>query len=142
MNSSASSAIPPPNPTSAAWSTYMDNQNLNVPTLYGNTTSLPLAAINQEIYLFKTREAVYGMEIGATRVTLLVILIFADSKKLRSPLSSIFSTSLYRFSALLLRLQRMTKSRFMDLVYGTLELRLSIVPPRKIGLIRLARRPI
>lgn len=83
---SPSVPIPTPDPTSAAWSVYVDNQDLNFTNLYGNITTWPLPIINHELYLLITQEAVFGVQIGATGVALLVSFMFSDSRKLRSPL--------------------------------------------------------
>lgn len=83
---SPSVPIPTPNPTSAAWSIYVDNQDLNFTNLYGNLTTWPLPIINHELYLLITQEAIFGVQIGATGVALIVSFMFADSKRLRSPL--------------------------------------------------------
>jgi len=92
--SSASILVPAPNPTSAAWSIFVDNQNLNFTDLDGNITALPLVVINDELYLLITQDAVFGMTIGATGISLLVSFMFADAKKLRSPLFIVNSLKL------------------------------------------------
>ena len=78
--------IPAPNPTSAAWSIYIDNQNINLTNLTGGIDEGPLSFLNEDIYQLTTQQAMFGVMVGATGVTLIVMLIFANRKKLRSPL--------------------------------------------------------
>jgi len=81
-----SSAIPTPNPTSAAWSTYLDNQNFNVTGLGGTPVTLNLGQIRTYIYYEVSSAIVYGFSVGFCAMVIIVLLLLTDSKKLRRPI--------------------------------------------------------
>lgn len=87
-------SIPMPNPTSPAWNIYVDNQMINFTNLTGGIDTVPLNLIDAAERGIITRIGIFGVEIGATGVTLIVMFIFANRQKLRSPLFLVNSFSL------------------------------------------------
>src|SRR5271170_4750037 len=84
MSTTATSLVP--DPSSPAWSIYVDNQIFNLTAVNGQPVSLSLTEIN-DLALFGLREvALQSFTIGATGVTIIVLLIHWDSKKVRKPL--------------------------------------------------------
>lgn len=107
--------IPTPDPTSAAWNEYIDNQSFNLTGLDGTEVTIPLSALNYMIYVNLAGIAMNGVVIGATGVTMIVLLIFGNRKKARMPLYII------NFLSLILQLVRniITVSGMCQLdVYG------------------------
>src|SRR5271154_668645 len=94
MTSPSSTSIPSPNPSSPAWSIYLDNQSFNLTTLDGSETTLNLSIVNAQTYQIGLVNAIYGITIGATAVTLIVVFIFADATKMRKPLFILNTLSL------------------------------------------------
>lgn len=83
---SATASIPTPNTASPVWSIYVDDQTINFTNMYGGIDLVPLYLINGSTYQFLTEMGIFGAITGATGVTLIVMFMFVDRKKLRSPL--------------------------------------------------------
>lgn len=84
--SSIVSTIPTPNPTSSAWSVYIDNQGFNLTSLNGNETTISLSVIDSWTKVLIAQTALYGVSCGATGLLMIVLLVYTDKKKTRQPL--------------------------------------------------------
>jgi pheromone alpha factor receptor len=96
-------ATPSPDPTSAAWNIYLDNQNFNVTGLDGTPTTLNLGDIRVFLHGTATQSIVYGFGVGFCSMLAIVLILLTDSKKLRKPIYilNILSLVLYTFRSIL-----------------------------------------
>jgi hypothetical protein len=78
--------VPTPNPSSAAWSKYLDNQSFNLTGLNGSPVTFTLPEFNSWIRSIASLTSLVGFTIGATGITTIVLLIYIDPKKVRKPL--------------------------------------------------------
>src|SRR5579871_3989988 len=92
---SATASVLTPNPTSPAWSIYVDNQVINFTIMYGGIDSVPLYLIDGSTHQFLSQMGIFGANAGATGVTLIVMFIFTDRKKFRTPLFLVNSLSVF-----------------------------------------------
>jgi Fungal pheromone mating factor STE2 GPCR len=86
MSSTVSAFTPAPDPTSAAWSTWVDNQNFTLVGLNGTTTTFSMPLLNASIWYWVSQAAFYSFSIGATGVMIFVLLILTGIKKAQQPL--------------------------------------------------------
>ena len=77
---------PTPNPTSPAWSEYVDNQSFNLTGFNGKTITITLGQVNHIYYRFMCSVVTYGFVVGFTGMLMIVLLILADRKKIRRPI--------------------------------------------------------
>src|SRR6202022_1514708 len=78
--------IPTPDPNSAAWSQYLDNQLFNLTGLDGNPVTLSLTDVNASIYYTAATAVAYGFSLGTTGLLAILLILLTDSKKIRRPI--------------------------------------------------------
>ena len=83
---STTTAIPSPNPTSAAWNIYIDNQSFNVTGLDGTPTTITFADLNLWAYGRSAQEAITGFGIGFVSMLFIVLLLVTPAAKIRKPI--------------------------------------------------------
>lgn len=83
---SATSAIPTPNPTSPAWSIYIDTQNVSLIGPDGSIQNFTLGQLDDQIYFTLELVASYAFAIGVTGILMIVLLVQLDRKKARRPI--------------------------------------------------------
>jgi pheromone alpha factor receptor len=100
---SATAAIPSPNPTSAAYSEYIDSQSFNVTSIDGTPLTVSFDELNSFINSVATQQAVYAFGVGFCGMLTVVLLLLTDRKKLRRPIYILNLTSLilYTFRSIL-----------------------------------------
>jgi hypothetical protein len=82
----SATTIPPVNPTSAAWSEYVDSQSFNVTGVDGSPLPLTVDEITDFVKSLTKSQAVYGFSLGFCAMLTIVLLLLGDSKKLRRPI--------------------------------------------------------
>ena len=80
---STPTTIPTPNPTSAAWSIYIDSQPFNLTALDGSTVTISLSEVNAFIYYILAEQSVQGFIIGISSLLIIVLLLLTTAKKAR-----------------------------------------------------------
>ena len=81
--SNTATSIPTPNPTSAAWSIYLDSQSFNLTGIDGSTVTLSLAEINGFTHFLLAEQAVQGFIIGVSSLLIIILLLLTTAKKAR-----------------------------------------------------------
>lgn len=85
--SESSSAIPSPNPTSPAWSFYVDNlQTFNLTNVYGNSTQFTVWDISQFNYFIMATITIQGFVLGFTSMLLILLTILTPFHKAKRPI--------------------------------------------------------
>src|SRR5208282_1180772 len=79
-------AIPPPDPNSAAWNLYLDSQTFNLTGLDGTPIAVSLTEINAYIYWLVSQVGMWGCTVGITGTSIVVLCILTTSKKARRPI--------------------------------------------------------
>jgi hypothetical protein len=78
--------VPTPDPNSAAWNIYVDNQSFNLTGLDGTPTTLSLPYVNEWIYAQKTSGAIQGFVLGFGSMLLIVLLALTKGERRRQPI--------------------------------------------------------
>jgi pheromone alpha factor receptor len=78
--------LPTPNPTSPAWSEYIDNQSFNITGLNGKPLTLTFGEINHFYYNYMCEMTIFGFTVGSTGILMIVLLVSTDRKKARRPI--------------------------------------------------------
>src|SRR5437762_10909355 len=86
MSLPSTTTIPSPDPSSADWNLYVDNQSFNVTGLDGTPTTLALPDVNNFIYWLISQDAMFGFTIGFTGMLMIVLLMLTTSQKARRPI--------------------------------------------------------
>lgn len=91
-----------PDPTSAAWSEFVDSQPFNLTGLDGTPQTVSLAEVNALTYSTAAGGVSYGFMLGFGSMLVIVLILLTDSKKLRRPIIvlNIISLLLYSLRAL------------------------------------------
>jgi hypothetical protein len=79
------SAIPTPDPNSAAWSLYVDSQNITLIGSDGTPVNFTLTDLDSNIYFLLELTASYAFAIGVSGILMVVLLILLDQKRARRP---------------------------------------------------------
>jgi pheromone alpha factor receptor len=93
----SATAVPTPNPTSAAWSVFLDTQSFNVTGLDGTPTTLSLVDIDLYVYMMVVAGVVYGFCVGFVGMQIIVLVMLTDAKKMRRPIIVLNLVSLILF---------------------------------------------
>jgi pheromone alpha factor receptor len=94
----STTAIPTPDPNSAAWSIYLDNQSFNLTGLDGTPVTLSLTDLNYYNYTGAVNTAAFAFSLGFAGMLLIVLLLMTDAKKLRRPIMLLNTFTLILFS--------------------------------------------
>jgi pheromone alpha factor receptor len=95
---SVSSAIPSPNPTSAAWSEYLWNQPVNLTTLSGEIATFTLADLDTFRRHVTKTASVYAFACGSMIMLFLVMVPMTQSRQRRTPIFILNLISLFVFA--------------------------------------------
>jgi len=90
-----SSAVPTPDPNSAAWSIYLDNQSFNLTGLDGTPTTITLPELNTFIYSMKTSCAIQGFVLGFGSMLFIVLVALTRGERRRQPIYLLNLASLF-----------------------------------------------
>jgi len=82
----SATTTPAVNPTSVAWSEYVDSQTFNVTGVDGSPMPLTVDEITSFVKSLTRQQAVYGFSLGFCAMLTIVLLLLGDSKKLRRPI--------------------------------------------------------
>jgi pheromone alpha factor receptor len=81
--SNTATSITTPNPTSAAWSNYLDSQSFNLTGLDGSPVTLSLADIDAFIHYLTAAIAVQGFIIGVSSLLIIILMLLTPTQKAR-----------------------------------------------------------
>jgi Fungal pheromone mating factor STE2 GPCR len=95
---SVSSAIPSPNPTSAAWSEYLWNQPFNLTTLSGERTTFTVADLDYFLQAVSRAASVYAFACGAMIMLFLIMVPMTQARQRRTPIFILNLVSLFVFA--------------------------------------------
>jgi pheromone alpha factor receptor len=94
----SATAIPTPDPTSAAWSEFLDSQPFNLTGLDGTPQTLSLADVSAYNYAIAVGGVTNGFMVGFGAMLVIVLILLTDSKKLSRPIIVLNIISLLLFS--------------------------------------------
>lgn len=97
----STTSVPAPDPTSASWNNYLNDQSFNVTGLDGSPVTIAFADVNQLLYDNTTDGIVSGFTIGFCSMLFVVLLLITPPKRRRQPilLLNILSLFLLAFKA-------------------------------------------
>jgi pheromone alpha factor receptor len=84
--SATTTAIPSPDPTSADWSIYIDNQSFNITGLDGTPTTLTFPEINVWALGLSRQTSVSSFTVGFVSMLFIVLLLVTPAAKIRKPI--------------------------------------------------------
>jgi pheromone alpha factor receptor len=93
----SATAVPTPNPTSAAWSAFLDSQSFNVTGLDGTPTTLSLVDIDSYVHIIVVAGVICGFCLGFVGMQIIVLVMLTDAKKIRRPIIVLNLVSLFLF---------------------------------------------
>lgn len=99
----STTSIPAPNPSSAAWNLYLNNQSCQVTGLDGAPTNISFLKINALMYELSVENTCAGFSLGFSSLLLIILLLTMPVSKLRKPifLLNLISLFLVAFNDLL-----------------------------------------